>query len=41
MPGRRPQWFTTAFLQRPDELAEEVAAAGLLVEGVLGIEGPG
>ena len=40
-PDRRPEWFTTAYLHRPDELAEEVAAAGLLVEGVLGIEGPG
>jgi ubiquinone/menaquinone biosynthesis C-methylase UbiE len=27
-PHRRPEWFTTAYLHRPDELAEEVAAAG-------------
>jgi ubiquinone/menaquinone biosynthesis C-methylase UbiE len=40
-PDRRPEWFTTAYLHRPEELAEEVAAAGLVVEGVLGIEGPG
>jgi SAM-dependent methyltransferase len=40
-PERRPEWFTTAYLHRPRELAEEVAAAGLVVEAVLGIEGPG
>jgi SAM-dependent methyltransferase len=40
-PDRRPEWFTTAYLHRPDELAEEAAAAGLLVEDVFGIEGPG
>jgi SAM-dependent methyltransferase len=40
-PDRRPDWFTTAYLHRPDELAAEVAAAGFLVEHVLGIEGPG
>jgi hypothetical protein len=40
-PDRRPEWFTTAYLHRPDELAGEVAAAGLVVERVLGIEGPG
>jgi ubiquinone/menaquinone biosynthesis C-methylase UbiE len=40
-PERRPEWFTTAYFHRPDELAEEVAAAGLEIEAVLGIEGPG
>jgi SAM-dependent methyltransferase len=40
-PDRRPEWFTTAYLHRPDELAEEVAAAGLQIDGVFGIEGPG
>jgi hypothetical protein len=40
-PDRRPDWFTTAYLHRPDELAAEVAAAGFLVKQVLGIEGPG
>jgi hypothetical protein len=40
-PCRRPQWFTTAYFHRPDELAAEVTAAGLTVEAVLGVEGPG
>ena len=40
-PERRPEWFTTAYFHRPAELVEEVAAAGLEVEAVLGIEGPG
>jgi ubiquinone/menaquinone biosynthesis C-methylase UbiE len=40
-PDRRPEWFTTAYFHRPDELAGEVAAAGFLVEHVSGIEGPG
>jgi SAM-dependent methyltransferase len=40
-PEQRPEWFTTAFLHHPDELAEEVAEAGLTVEAVIGIEGPG
>lgn len=38
---RRPEWFTTAYFHRPDELADELTAAGLTVEAVLGIEGPG
>jgi SAM-dependent methyltransferase len=37
----RPDWFTTSFLHHPDELAQEVAAAGLTLEAVLGVEGPG
>jgi hypothetical protein len=37
----RLEWFTTAYLHRPDELVEEVAAEGLHVEAVLAIEGPG
>ncbi|MBV9324836.1 MAG: methyltransferase domain-containing protein [Chloroflexi bacterium] len=40
-PERRPEWFTTAYFHRPDELVEEAAAAGLLIDGVFGIEGPG
>ena len=38
---RLPGWFTTAFFHHPEELADEVEAAGLGLEGVLGIEGPG
>jgi SAM-dependent methyltransferase len=40
-PAQRPEWFTTAYFHRPDELAEEVTAAGLVVEALIGIEGPG
>ena len=40
-PEQRPEWFTTAYFHDPAGLAEEVAAAGLDVEAVLGIEGPG
>ena len=40
-PVERPDWFTTAFFHHPDELAEEVAAAGLRLEALLGVEGPG
>lgn len=40
-PERRPEWFTTAFFHHPDELRDEVAAAGLALEALLGIEGPG
>lgn len=40
-PDRHAGWFTTAYFHTPDELAEEVAAAGFDVEPVIGIEGPG
>ena len=40
-PEQRPEWFTTAYFHDPEGLAEEVAAAGLDVEAVLGVEGPG
>lgn len=39
-PTRRPQWFTTAYFHLPDELAEEVGDAGLLLHAVLAVEGP-
>jgi SAM-dependent methyltransferase len=38
---RYPGWFTTAFFHQPAELAAEVAASGLILEALLGIEGPG
>ena len=34
-------YFTTAYFHRPDELREEVRDAGLVVEGLFGVEGPG
>jgi ubiquinone/menaquinone biosynthesis C-methylase UbiE len=36
----RPEWFTLAYFHRPDELAEEVTAAGFVDVDVLAIEGP-
>jgi SAM-dependent methyltransferase len=40
-PTDRPGWFTTAYFHRPEELAEEAADAGLVVDAVVGVEGPG
>src|SRR5205807_2243996 len=40
-PTDRPEWFTTAYFHHPTELREEVEAAGLIFEGMFGIEGPG
>jgi SAM-dependent methyltransferase len=36
-----PGWFTTAYLHHPAELAQEVTDAGLVLSGVLAVEGPG
>ena len=40
-PDGRVEWFTTAFFHHPDELHGEVADAGLELEGIYGLEGPG
>ena len=40
-PTGRLDYFTTAYFHRPEELAEEVLAAGLVLNGVYGLEGPG
>jgi ubiquinone/menaquinone biosynthesis C-methylase UbiE len=40
-PSGRPDWFTTAFFHRPDELREEVGEAGFTLEALLAVEGPG
>jgi ubiquinone/menaquinone biosynthesis C-methylase UbiE len=40
-PTRRLDYFTTAYFHRPEDLGAEVRDAGLLAEGVFGIEGPG
>ncbi len=40
-PGKRPEYFTTAYFHHPDELEGEYADAGLRFETVLGIEGAG
>lgn len=40
-PTDRLDYFTTAYFRRPEELAAEVAGAGLALESVYGLEGPG
>jgi SAM-dependent methyltransferase len=40
-PTDRLDYFTTAYFHRPEELADEVLAAGLALNGVYGLEGPG
>ena len=37
----RLDYFTTAYFHRPDELASEVRAGGLILDGIYGLEGPG
>ena len=41
MRARHARWFTTAYFHRPEDLRAEVEGAGLAVEGVYGLEGPG
>jgi ubiquinone/menaquinone biosynthesis C-methylase UbiE len=38
-PDEHPEWFTTAYFHRPEELRAELETAGLAVEAVLAIEG--
>jgi ubiquinone/menaquinone biosynthesis C-methylase UbiE len=40
-PTDRLDYFTTAYFHRPEELREELLTAGLRVEGLYGVEGPG
>jgi ubiquinone/menaquinone biosynthesis C-methylase UbiE len=40
-PTERLDYFTTAYFHRPDELRAEVLGAGLTLEGLFGVEGPG
>jgi SAM-dependent methyltransferase len=40
-PTDRLDYFTTAYFHRPEELADEVLAAGFALKGVFGVEGPG
>ncbi|MET0973450.1 MAG: class I SAM-dependent methyltransferase, partial [Thermoleophilaceae bacterium] len=37
----RPEWFTTAYFHHPDELRGELEDAGLRVEALVAVEGPG
>ena len=40
-PTDRLDYFTTAYFHRPDKLRAEVSGAGLIVDGLYGLEGPG
>ena len=40
-PDALPGWFTTSFFHTGEELRSEVADAGLILRGLLAIEGPG
>lgn len=40
-PENVEDWFTTAYFHLPHEICEEVEEAGLAVERLVGIEGPG
>ena len=40
-PTGRLDYFTTAYFHRPEDLRAEALGAGLLVDGIVGIEGPG
>ena len=40
-PTERLDYFTTAYFHRPEELGAEVRSAGLTLDGVFGVEGPG
>ena len=40
-PTGRPEWFTTAYFHRPDEIRPEIEAAGLRFENLIAVEGPG
>jgi ubiquinone/menaquinone biosynthesis C-methylase UbiE len=40
-PTERLDYFTTAYFHRPDELRAEVLGAGLILDGMYGVEGPG
>lgn len=40
-PVRHPQWFTTAYFHRPEELSDEVSRAGFDAVSLYGVEGPG
>ena len=37
----RPEWFTTAYFHHPEELRSELEDAGVRVEAVVAVEGPG
>jgi SAM-dependent methyltransferase len=40
-PAGRPNWFTTAYFHRPEDLGAEVEAAGFALEALVGVESVG
>jgi len=40
-PTKRPEWFTTAYFHRPEEIRLEIEEAGLTFHKLLAVEGPG
>ncbi len=40
-PTNRPEWFTTAYFHRPEEIRREIEDAGLRFSNLLAVEGPG
>jgi SAM-dependent methyltransferase len=38
---RFPGWFTTSYFHQPTELVAEIAESDLIIEALIGIEGPG
>jgi ubiquinone/menaquinone biosynthesis C-methylase UbiE len=40
-PTGRPEWFTTAYFHRPEQVAPEIDEAGLTFEALIAVEGPG
>jgi SAM-dependent methyltransferase len=40
-PTGHPEWFTTAYFHRPEEIRTEIEAAGLRFEHLIAVEGPG
>jgi SAM-dependent methyltransferase len=40
-PTDQPDYFTTAFFHRPEELKTEIEEVGFVVEKMIGLEGPG
>jgi ubiquinone/menaquinone biosynthesis C-methylase UbiE len=40
-PTNRPEWFTTAYFHRPEEIRPEIEEAGLRFESTIAVEGPG
>ena len=40
-PTIRPEWFTTAYFHRPEEIRPEIEEAGLRFDNLIAVEGPG